>query len=451
MNLRWRISVIGTMLCWLAITSIALGGAAFIDSFEDGNLVDGSPVSWLPYAAPLNGGTVVIEDGSLVISPPTSGPSELAGYWQTGTYAAGQLYHNFSLRTQVRGLVDTWSVVGVGGLDSEATEGAAGSGTWTYLLISDTQQNLRIALDAGTQSFPNLSTSTPLSHLSDEINLQFSVYDTTAAVTAWVVGTPQPDAPQLVRRLPEGLQSAEGYISLFGGNLTTTVPVAFRYVDVTPAPWEHNQIAMLPTVQYRVLDEDFDNLGDSVADSTVTDLIGEYDSDTSNMVGRVITKFNLPREAMDSRPLQSAKLRFQLITQSQPTGPISLYHNPLDNDVELQASDFEDAGYEQLVGELVQPTDSEQIYYEIDVTDQILMDLASDGDTIMSAFRLQVDGLQFVEDGTSHLARLTGPLNDAPPNLVLTFVPEPTGLGGYLCLLPMLLRRRWGVTNRSTP
>ncbi|MCA9152424.1 MAG: hypothetical protein KDA92_24140, partial [Planctomycetales bacterium] len=443
--------VIGTMLCWLAITSIALGGAAFIDSFEDGNLVDGSPVSWLPYAAPLNGGTVVIEDGSLLISPPTSGPSELAGYWQTNTYAAGQLYHNFSVRTQVHGLADAWSVVGVGGIDSEATEGAAGSGAWGYLIVNNDQQSLSITTNFGTQNIPAISTDMSLSHLVEDINLQFSVYDMAVAVTAWAVGTPQPDVPQVLRRLPDGLRDAEGYISLLAGNLTTTVPVAFRYVDVSPAPWEHNQIAMLPTVQYRVLDEDFDNLGDSVANSTITDLVGEFDSDTSNMVGRVITKFNLPREAMDSRPLQSAKLRFQLITQSQPTGPISLYHNPLDNDVELQASDFEDAGYEQLVGELVQPTDSEQIYYEIDVTDQILMDLASDGDTIMSAFRLQVDGLQFVEDGTSHLARLTGPLNDTPPNLVLTFVPEPTGLGGYLCLLPMLLRRRWGVTNRSTP
>jgi hypothetical protein len=104
----------------------------------------------------------------------------------------------------------------------------------------------------------------------------------------------------------------------------------------------------------------------------------------------------------------------------------------------LVASDFENATYSDTGLDLVGPSDPPQRYYELDVTNLVLADYAADNATPLSAFRLQVEGISFVEDDQGSRYRLAMPGAAANhPQLVLTLMPEPSTQGivitGALC------------------
>ena len=86
-------------------------------------------------------------------------------------------------------------------------------------------------------------------------------------------------------------------------------------------------------------------------------------------------------------------------------------------------------GYTDTLFDLVQPMDTGERFYELDVTDLVRADYTGDGGNQMSAFRLQVNEAVFSEDDLSHRYRFTMPGASAShPKLVLTFVPEPSAL-----------------------
>jgi hypothetical protein len=193
-------------------------------------------------------------------------------------------------------------------------------------------------------------------------------------------------------------------------------------------------------------------LGDVVASSKskVAAAVGELDTPDGNAVVRLTAKFWLnPMPAVAQR-LQSATLRLFLDDiVGTPAGPVSLFHSVDDNDMEELPSDFEETSYEDTLLDLVGPTDPGQMYYELDVTDIVERDYESDVGNPMSAFRLQVTEAVFLEDDQSHRYRFTMPgAGTNPPELVLTFIPEPSTL--LLALLALLALgvvggwRKWG-------
>ena len=132
--------------------------------------------------------------------------------------------------------------------------------------------------------------------------------------------------------------------------------------------------------------------------------------------------------------------------EGSPAGPVSVWHSLTDNDVELSPADFEDETYTDTLLDLVQASDKDQQYYELDVTDLLRADYAADGDRLLSAFRLQVNEAVFFEDDQGHRYQFTmpGAANHAP-ELVLMFIPEPSTLVlaalGLLGLLTHARRR----------
>ena len=93
----------------------------------------------------------------------------------------------------------------------------------------------------------------------------------------------------------------------------------------------------------------------------------------------------------------------------------------------MVASDYENPSYVNTQLDLIQPTDTGQQYYELDVTDLVLADYAADGLDPLSAFRFEVSEAIFLEDGQRNnylLGQQGRRIN--PPQLVLTFtlVPE---------------------------
>jgi hypothetical protein len=212
---------------------------------------------------------------------------------------------------------------------------------------------------------------------------------------------------------------------------------------------------LLARAAYAVLDNDsdsvFDDLGDTVNDrsSAVTAGIGEIDLDSNNSVGRLIAKFALPDRLGAIDHLQSATLRFFVEgIERTPAGPLSLLHSLSDNDLDLLATDYEDASYTDTLLDLVQPTDSPGMYYELDVTDLVLADYASDGADPLSAFRLQINEATFFEDNLSKRYLLTMPGAETDrPQLVLTFILEPpTSILAAMALLGVL---GWGRNRKN--
>lgn len=133
-----------------------------------------------------------------------------------------------------------------------------------------------------------------------------------------------------------------------------------------------------------------------------------------------------------------------------PMEPVSLFHSVVEMMSFLlpPSSDYESADYADALRDLVGPTSECGRYYELDVTDLVLTDYAMDGDNPLSAFRLQVAGVPFVDDGQGARCRFTMPGAQANhPELVLNFVPEPSTAG--LVLLSAIWVTTFGRWRRQ--
>lgn len=222
------------LVCLLLCVLPVRAGKFFVDDFEDGNATDGSPATWARYAPPFDQGNFAVVDGSLVVTPPTSGPlpfPSAPNYWETGVYLADQLYHDVNVVAQFRALAQGSTWVGINALDTEATQGRSGVYVTGFIVRDGTNRFLRI-----TQNDAPLGTSnTTLSHLTDEMNMRFVISSLKASLTAWPLGTAEP-APQLSVTLPSSYANAQGHVAVWSGNRNVSVPAAFRFVKVVPEP-----------------------------------------------------------------------------------------------------------------------------------------------------------------------------------------------------------------------
>jgi hypothetical protein len=154
---------------------------------------------------------------------------------------------------------------------------------------------------------------------------------------------------------------------------------------------------------------------------------------------RLFTKFLLPEDE-DEHSLKQAKLRFFLErTSGTSDEPVSLYHNVADNEFGQAVSDHENAAYLDTFLELVQATDTEQAFYELDVTELVKADYAHDTDILLSAFQLRVS-----EAAIDNRYNFTMPNAEAKyPQLFLTFIPEPSSIMLVMLIFLPLTSHGW--------
>ncbi len=189
-------------------------------------------------------------------------------------------------------------------------------------------------------------------------------------------------------------------------------------------------LTLTPDALVRVMDNDgsFDGFGD-IADSALErERLGVGEG--RDRLTRLVAKFSLPERPLEFPRLQNAILRF-LVEDAvgTPEGPVSVLHSLTDNDLDMAPSDYEDSSYADTGLDLARPGDQLDggRYYEIDVTDLVRQDYAEDGGTLLSAFRLQVSEATFVDDDLPNNFKFTMPGGKIlQPQLVLTFVPEPS-------------------------
>jgi hypothetical protein len=239
-------------------------------------------------------------------------------------------------------------------------------------------------------------------------------------------------------------------------------PTIYRDTENVLYPWLFNQSTsrnaryLEPIRLYNSLDNNsdslFDDLGDAAQDVSLESAraVGEADTESANQTIRMLAKFELPPE-LRSR-VRSATLRFYLEEiQGSPPAPVSVFHALAENDLGMEPSDYESPAYVDTLLDLVQPESLAGRYHEIDVTDLVFADYASDGAQPISAFRLQVTEAAFLEDNESHRFRftMTGSAMNRP-QLVLTLVPEPaTWILAFVGLLGIVLVPRIGIPSQE--
>lgn len=250
---------------------------------------------------------------------------------------------------------------------------------------------------------------------------------------------------KLVPSLPDGAYFASGD----GENLLFVVPqwdlviaktansdpidvpvwdAFFRQIGNALSPVEGGtQFDLAPAVLYAALDETFDGNGDTILDlSAAMDAqIGEVDTVGTNYVARAVTKFSLPSPPAEKPVLAKATLAvYPTEIGGNLSEPLSVWNSPSDNVLEPLPASFEDFSYVDTLGDITQPDDRPNEYFELEVTDFVLADYASEGASAVSAFRMQMDAATFEEDDISHRYLVTMPGGTYRPQLLLTFVAE---------------------------
>jgi RNA polymerase sigma factor (sigma-70 family) len=153
----------------------------FVDDFNDGNVTDGSPVSWL-LGGQLNGtGQVVAGDFVLSGTEISAFPSD------------SPLIRDGSLRTQFRFLQSTNSTVAY--IFSHSPSAFA-----SYIGVMRQDGLIAIAETSGPpyQLQIHSETATSLDPKVRDVVLQFDTFRSKLSLTAWHAGDPKPNQPQLV-------------------------------------------------------------------------------------------------------------------------------------------------------------------------------------------------------------------------------------------------------------
>lgn len=185
--LPMTVSVLLTLSSILSVTQVQAQGSGefpfFREDFKDGNTTDGVPARW-EITRLLNGsGSGGVVDGTYVL--------RTTGGRQSLLTDSSRLFDDVSVRAVVRamdGTSGTIMVVAHGQLDGRAYMASIG--------------DHGIALWVSRGAFPipdmiNSRTDPQYNPFTQDMNVQFDVVGRKMSLTAWPVGSPKPEAPQI--------------------------------------------------------------------------------------------------------------------------------------------------------------------------------------------------------------------------------------------------------------
>lgn len=181
-----------------------------------------------------------------------------------------------------------------------------------------------------------------------------------------------------------------------------------------------------------------DGLGDGNDANAATITVGELDDAGVNRLSRGVLDFTLPAIPVGEE-LQSATLKlYSRIAVTPGTGDVAVYHSRTLDPRSGSNGLYQDTGYNNFAGTIatssIGGSDAAPALASLNVTSWVTSDYLNDVGSFASSFRLQIDGLTFVEDNVRHLYSFVGKgattLSAYIPVLELQFapaaVPEPS-------------------------
>jgi len=432
---------LGAVVLMLVPLGTARAETILIDDFNDGN-DDG----WTQYDGLTDAGPRIVDASSGVYHLQSTGPAnthpEDNHVWSTWNASGDPVFSNGLVRVKVRS-DSSGGIVGpilrvVNPSEPESGYYFLADPHWERFFIA--RFDARVGHDWREFYLPY-----PRLRFNDRQDwiIEGGCVDNLLSMKVWLDGYPEPEFPQLAILDPEPLPYGVLGVYSFINVSSDPVRIDATFDDIYFTP-EATAMLRVPGTYCTVIDDDsdsvFDDQGDTFSDrsSKPAGGVGESDSESSNFMSRLIARFDLPGSTggpIDASLLQSATLRFFLedIT-NMPAGPVSVFHSVSSNSMVMSPwEDYEDGSFADTELDLVQPADARQAYYEVDVTEFVQADYAADGADPSSAFRLQINQAAFVEDNLSHRYVFTMPGAETNhPELVLTFIPEPStiALGG---------------------
>lgn len=149
---------------------------------------------------------------------------------------------------------------------------------------------------------------------------------------------------------------------------------------------------------------------------------------------KFIIKFTVPEDTESSPAIEAAILRIHVSDLlGELPGGLSLMHSAEDNEYQISTADYQ-SPYADTGLDLIVSAGGTGQYYEFDVTSFVLADQLADGANPLAAFRLELpEAPEYGVDAAYYIdTKLSA------PQLVITFVPEPTTSGlaliATLCL-----------------
>jgi RNA polymerase sigma factor (sigma-70 family) len=219
----------------IGFTSNIRAGEYFLDTFDDDNLFDGSPITWGKMGPPFDRGVVEAIGGSLVLTPPDSMPP--LDYVEMDANVDGMAFGDVTLRTRFRAQQSAEHYVGIYGRNTyQPDNGLVGTAIAGYL-VGNGELSLRAGQNEGGAVLVTMQSG--LNASAYDVNLQLELIGRTATLTAWREGTPMPSVPQLTVGSLPGYVADEGTVGLFNAQLLTQnpkIPVEFRYFEAIPEP-----------------------------------------------------------------------------------------------------------------------------------------------------------------------------------------------------------------------
>lgn len=231
---RWFANCTAALLAACAFwASAAAQGQFFRDDFEDGDITDDSPVSWIPTPG-FDTGTREVVDGDLVLTP-------TATTLETDTEVANRIFGDVSLRAVVYTVGDGGSAMSNFGLYARgAADGPhPGQGYSLFGGINDSGTNRRFYFGWASpeQPFRLLGTAPiPWNVAGRDIRLQLDVMHKTLSFKAWPVEDAEPTAPQLSADI-SFFPIASGSVGIFlAPTSDLLLPLRVRSFEAVPEP-----------------------------------------------------------------------------------------------------------------------------------------------------------------------------------------------------------------------
>ncbi|MDR1280269.1 MAG: DNRLRE domain-containing protein [Opitutaceae bacterium] len=195
-----------------------------------------------------------------------------------------------------------------------------------------------------------------------------------------------------------------------------------------------------PTITFTAYDQAANGItgeADGSSDTGDNISVGELDDTNANRLDRAILVFTLPA-LPEGETLVSAKLQIHVRSVSTATPDALLYHSR-SSEVTSNYSGLYSAGSYTSTGlsvatSTMTASTSEPRLVTLDVTAWVKTDYQLDTGTVISSFRIQVDGQDFLEDNINHRYTFFGKNSEAyAPRLIIETqapaIPEPGHLG----------------------
>lgn len=186
---------------------------------------------------------------------------------------------------------------------------------------------------------------------------------------------------------------------------------------------------------------------------------GKLDDPSYHRFERGILVFSLP-EIPQGEQLVSATLKLY-VRGSATNGAASVYHSPTQNRQTGSNDFYNDPSYTDFAGDIATPatggTNASPVLVTLDVTQWIRADYLLEGNSAISSFRIQIDGLDFTKTNQNNRYSFFGSTAaDAAyiPVLELEFgpsIPEPatTGIAASIAGLALALAVRRNRSRRA--